>query len=125
MLLIREVLKLASPAKPKVFAERIGPYFRVFMKPHRKTLYISLRTTHDNAQAGDMLRKAVGGKGKAGGHEMTAGGQIPLKGLSQAEKKVLEESLFKRLFALLGLPADLTPFPLIAECDEPSSPTGS
>ncbi len=53
--------------------------------------------------------------GSAGGHEMIAGGQVKLAGLSAEEKNALEDNLFRRLFRELGLPADLKPNPLVKE----------
>ncbi len=80
---------------------------------YRQALYISLRTTHPKARAGRLLRKVIGKRGNAGGHEMIAGGQVKLAGMSPEEKKELEDTLFKRLFKELGLPEDLSPTPLV------------
>ncbi|MDP8214149.1 MAG: DHH family phosphoesterase [Candidatus Euphemobacter frigidus] len=82
---------------------------------YRKTLHLSLRTTHTRARAGKLLQKVIGGRGSAGGHDMIAGGQIKLAGLSAEDKNKLEETLFKRLFKELGLPEDLKPNPLVIE----------
>ncbi len=80
---------------------------------YRQSLHISLRTTHPKARAGKILRKVIGKRGNAGGHEMIAGGQVKLAGMSAEEKKELEETIFKRLFKELGLPEDLSPTPLV------------
>jgi len=77
------------------------------------TLYCSLRTTHPKAQAGKILRQVVGKRGSAGGHEMIAGGQIPLQGLSPEEITALEEAVYKCLYRKLRLPEDFTPAPLV------------
>jgi nanoRNase/pAp phosphatase (c-di-AMP/oligoRNAs hydrolase) len=80
---------------------------------YRKTLHLSLRTTHPRARAGRLLRKVISNMGSAGGHEMIAGGQVKLAGLSAEEKNALEDNLFRRLFRELGLPEDLKPTPLV------------
>lgn len=80
---------------------------------YRESLHISLRTTHPRARAGKLLRKVIGKRGKAGGHEMIAGGQVRLAGMSTEERAALEETLFKRIFKELGLPENFTPTPLI------------
>lgn len=80
---------------------------------YRKTLHLSLRTTHTRARAGMLLRKVIGKRGSAGGHEMIAGGQIRLAGMTADEKNEVEEIIFQRLFRELGLPEDLKPNPLV------------
>ena len=40
-------------------------------------LWLSIRTNLERANAGRMIRRIVGGLGKAGGHGMMAGGKIP------------------------------------------------
>lgn len=82
---------------------------------YRKTLHLSLRTTHTRARAGKLLRKVIGKLGSAGGHEMIAGGQVKLAGMNAKEKNKIEELLFKRLFRELGLPEDLKPTPLVKD----------
>ena len=82
---------------------------------YRKTLHLSLRTTHTRARAGKLLRKVIGKRGSAGGHEMIAGGQIRLAGMTAEEKSEVEKLIFQRLFRELGLPEDLKPNPLIEE----------
>lgn len=78
-----------------------------------ESLHISLRTTHPRARAGRLLRKVIGKRGQAGGHEMIAGGQVSLAGMSAEEMDALEDTLFKRIFKELGLPEDLSPTPLV------------
>ncbi len=80
---------------------------------YRDSLHISLRTTHPRARAGKLLRKVIAKRGNAGGHEMIAGGQVRLAGMSTEEREALEETLFKRLYKELGLPEDLSPTPLV------------
>ena len=44
---------------------------------YRDTGWISLRTSQTNATARDLMRTLVDGLGTGGGHEMSAGGQVP------------------------------------------------
>ena len=80
---------------------------------YRDTLYLSLRTTRSNTRAGRMLRKAVEGKGSAGGHEMIAGAQIPLRGMAPDQRETIEETVFKNLMRSIGLPETINPTPLV------------
>jgi len=80
---------------------------------YRDSLHISLRTTHPRARAGKLLRKVIGKRGNAGGHEMIAGGQVDISGMSAEERDDLETTLFKKIYKELGLPEDLTPTPLV------------
>ncbi len=80
---------------------------------YQDCLHISLRTTHPRAQAGRLLRKVIGKLGNAGGHEMIAGGQVELAGMSTEERNDLEETLFKRIYKEMGFPKDLSPTPLV------------
>ena len=65
---------------------------------------LSLRTLDETVVAGDVMRQVVAGLGTAGGHGMTAGGQIdPLEG-SAAVQRELETTLTRRLLETLGLP---------------------
>lgn len=80
---------------------------------YRDTIYLSLRTTHTRAKAGKLLQKVIGSRGSAGGHDMIAGGQIPLTGISPEKKSTVDETIFKRLFKEIGLPEDIKPTPLV------------
>jgi len=80
---------------------------------YRDTLYLSLRTTRNNTRAGRMLRKAVEGKGSAGGHEMIAGAQIPLRGMTPEERETIEETVYQNLMKEIGLPSAINPIPLV------------
>lgn len=79
----------------------------------RGSLYCSLRTTHPKAQAGKILRAAIGKHGNAGGHEMIAGGQVPLEGLSPAEIEEIKCLICRALYRKIRLPAEFTPSPLV------------
>jgi len=60
-------------------------------------LWLSLRTNKQSANAGVVMRRIVGRKGTGGGHNATAGGQIPVDNTKRAralvEKKVVERFL--------------------------------
>jgi nanoRNase/pAp phosphatase (c-di-AMP/oligoRNAs hydrolase) len=80
---------------------------------YRDTIFLSLRTTRSNTRAGRILRKAVEGKGSAGGHDMIAGAQIPLKGMAPDQRDTIEETVFKNLMKEIGLPETINPTPLV------------
>ncbi len=46
---------------------------------HGNTLQLSMRTDPAGGDAGQLIQRVVAGIGKAGGHGMVAGGQVPLK----------------------------------------------
>ena len=41
-------------------------------------VYLSIRTTNTRAEAGNLMSRLVGRRGKGGGHGMTAGGWVPI-----------------------------------------------
>jgi nanoRNase/pAp phosphatase (c-di-AMP/oligoRNAs hydrolase) len=64
---------------------------------------LSLRTLRPPLAAGDIMQQVVGDLGTAGGHGMTAGGQIrPLQG-GAAVQRELEATLTRRLLETLGM----------------------
>jgi nanoRNase/pAp phosphatase (c-di-AMP/oligoRNAs hydrolase) len=60
-------------------------------------LYLSIRTTNPRAEAGAVMRRLVGRRGKGGGHGRTAGGWIDAARLSPDERRRLQETLAQRL----------------------------
>jgi nanoRNase/pAp phosphatase (c-di-AMP/oligoRNAs hydrolase) len=61
-------------------------------------LYLSIRTTNTRADAGGLMRRLIGRRGKGGGHGMIAGGWIDASKLaSPADRKELQRKLSKRL----------------------------
>jgi len=65
---------------------------------------LSLRTDQPDVFAGEIIRRVIQDLGTAGGHHMTAGGQIrQLKGDPSIQKE-LEETLTRRLLDILSLP---------------------
>jgi nanoRNase/pAp phosphatase (c-di-AMP/oligoRNAs hydrolase) len=65
---------------------------------------LSLRTLSEEIIAGEVMRALVDGFGSAGGHGMTAGGQIRLLATSDTAQRKLEATLTKRLLDILGYP---------------------
>jgi nanoRNase/pAp phosphatase (c-di-AMP/oligoRNAs hydrolase) len=73
------------------------------MGHYREMEILSLRTLSQSLVAGDVMQQVVDGLGTAGGHGMTAGGQVrPLQG-GAAVQRELEMSLTRRLLETLGL----------------------
>jgi nanoRNase/pAp phosphatase (c-di-AMP/oligoRNAs hydrolase) len=66
-------------------------------------LYISLRCTHPNANAGNMLRQIIGKMGFAGGHPMVAGGRILYNAHNDDEWQRLEDLIINRFLRKLGI----------------------
>jgi nanoRNase/pAp phosphatase (c-di-AMP/oligoRNAs hydrolase) len=71
-------------------------------------LYCSIRTTDRDANAGDLLQRVLGAK-SAGGHDMIAGGRVPV-GADPAARTAAAAAVRTRLLAALGIdPASGTP----------------
>lgn len=60
-------------------------------------LYLSLRTTNARADAGSLMRRLVGTRGKGGGHGMAAGGWVKLDGPTASDRESLQQLLTRRL----------------------------
>lgn len=76
-------------------------------------IYLSIRTSNSRADAGRVMRRLVGKKGKGGGHGMTAGGWVDLEGADRAGAEALQHQLAARLAKSLKLnPAKLAPLDL-------------
>jgi len=65
-------------------------------------LFISLRTHNTRARCGQLLRRIMGRKGSAGGHDMIAGGSVPLDGMTPDEIDSLENELIRKFMARVG-----------------------
>ena len=62
-----------------------------------KTLYLSLRATNSRAKAGILVRKLVGKKGKAGGHDTMAGGKLGFNiDIDNSLRERVEQTINKR-----------------------------
>jgi|CXWL01.1.fsa_nt_gi nanoRNase/pAp phosphatase (c-di-AMP/oligoRNAs hydrolase) len=73
-------------------------------------LYLSIRTTNPRADAGTLMRRLVGRRGKGGGHGMLAGGWIGLDRAPGGDPRALQVVLGRRLArALRKKPDRLVP----------------
>lgn len=69
---------------------------------HHGKMWISLRTSQNRKHAGEMMRRLMTGIGTGGGHEMSAGGQIPLEGINRNERLSHEKTLRERFLRQVG-----------------------
>ena len=65
--------------------------------PFQGRLYLSIRTTNPRADAGRLMRRLIGRRGKGGGHGMMAGGWIALEDSSGGDPLTLQRQLAARL----------------------------
>ena len=65
-------------------------------------VHLSLRTSDLSANAGVTVRRIVGRKGTGGGHNVLAGGCIPLAGEIESERKRTESMLVRRFLRAVG-----------------------
>ena len=68
-------------------------------------MILSIRTSSEDINAGELIRKLVVGIGSAGGHGMMAGGKIDNVDGSDAAIEALERLLTDRLLSELAVPA--------------------
>lgn len=64
-------------------------------------VYLSIRTTNPRADAGGLMRRLVGRRGKGGGHGMTAGGWVDAARAPGGDPRNLQRQLATRLAKLL------------------------
>lgn len=64
-------------------------------------VYLSARTSNSRAEAGHLMSRLVGRRGKGGGHGTTAGGWTPITPGYAAEPAALQRQLARRLAHLL------------------------
>ncbi|HXO41516.1 MAG TPA: DHHA1 domain-containing protein, partial [Thermoanaerobaculia bacterium] len=60
-------------------------------------LYLSIRTTNPRADAGALMRRLIGRRGKGGGHGRTAGGWIDASRLAAGERTRLQTAIAAKL----------------------------
>jgi hypothetical protein len=61
-------------------------------------MYLSIRTTNTRADAGGLMRRVIGRRGKGGGHGMLAGGWIDASKITgPAERREMQKRLGIRL----------------------------
>jgi nanoRNase/pAp phosphatase (c-di-AMP/oligoRNAs hydrolase) len=69
---------------------------------HDDRLVLSIRTTNTRARAGRLIQRLVGRRGRAGGHNMLAGGWMDGTGLDEQEREQLEGEIMERFLRLTG-----------------------
>jgi nanoRNase/pAp phosphatase (c-di-AMP/oligoRNAs hydrolase) len=60
-------------------------------------LYLSLRTSNTRADAGSLIRRIIGRRGKGGGHGIMAGGWVDVSKIPPADRPKLQKQLGLRL----------------------------
>lgn len=95
---------------------------------HGDRLYLSIRTTNPRADAGNLMRRLIGKRGKGGGHGTLAGGFIVVDDDHPEATRALERSLGRRFAAALRKnPDKLLPLgvaPARAPREVPIEPNG-
>lgn len=84
------------------FLRLSGVRWSFVMGMDENCLIFSLRAKHSNQNAGRLVRKIIRGLGSAGGHQMIAGGQIPIKGFTLEKKEKMRQDLGKRFLKMVG-----------------------
>lgn len=82
---------------------------------HENRILVSIRTSQKNKNAGAFLRRLVGKRGTAGGHEMMAGGQIGCASTSDLSCDQIEKDLKTKFLKHLGYDEDVETTPLLIE----------
>ena len=92
---------------------------------HGDRVYLSLRTSNPRADAGRLMRRLVGRRGKGGGHGMMAGGWLPRPKAAGADPAAVQRQLAEKLAkALKRSPEKIEPLlrPASAEAPPPEPP---
>lgn len=78
---------------------------------YKEKIIASIRTTNTRGRAGQFLRKLIGKRGTAGGHEMIAGGQVACETMEHEYCTKLEEEIIHDFLKKLGYKdaGELTP----------------
>jgi nanoRNase/pAp phosphatase (c-di-AMP/oligoRNAs hydrolase) len=82
---------------------------------HEERLVLSIRTSNTKARAGRLIRRLVGRRGRAGGHNMLAGGWLDGSGLDGEGRRRLEDEIIERFLRLTGHKEVATMRPLMDE----------
>jgi nanoRNase/pAp phosphatase (c-di-AMP/oligoRNAs hydrolase) len=69
---------------------------------HDDRLVLSIRTTNTGARAGRLIQRLVGRRGRAGGHNMLAGGWVEGSELDERGREKLEEEMMEKFLRLTG-----------------------
>ena len=77
----------------------------------KEKIIVSVRTTNVKGDAGNFLRRLIGKRGTAGGHDMVAGGQITCESMEHDRCTKAEDQLIQDFFKKLGTkePGETTP----------------
>ncbi len=62
-----------------------------------ETIYLSLRSSEESPGAGEAIAAALEGTGSCGGHQVMAGGQLPVPGLSPEEVEAEKQRILSNL----------------------------
>lgn len=87
--IVPEVADLLLQMKGKTWSMCTGVF--------EERLYLSIRTTNPRADAGRLMRRLLGRRGKGGGHGMMAGGWIEVGDTQRTDPKSLHDSFAARL----------------------------
>jgi nanoRNase/pAp phosphatase (c-di-AMP/oligoRNAs hydrolase) len=86
-------------------------------------MYLSIRTTNPRADAGALMRRLIGRRGKGGGHGRTAGGWIDAARLAPGERARLQSAISEKLaFELRKKPDKLAPVELHPAAEAAATP---
>lgn len=96
------------------FMQMVGIDWTVAIGRYRDQILVSMRTYDTLAHAGSLVRDAIGERGSAGGHGTFAGGQVPVRGLSDEAVDALAEEILADLLRALGADGE-SPQPLIPQ----------
>ena len=72
----------------------------------KKYILLSLRSSNLRARCGKMIARLVRGMGNAGGHDMVAGGRIPIDSSTESDIQRIEELVISRLLKYMGHTGD-------------------
>ena len=97
--------------------ERMG--WSIVTGQYKGDLYVSIRGTRHTAHAGRLLRRLLGRKGRAGGHEAIGGGRCSLDGMDAAAIDDLKRDLVMRFVAKVRRRSEVELKPLVALEDFP------
>ncbi|MFH1143877.1 MAG: DHH family phosphoesterase [Candidatus Eisenbacteria bacterium] len=89
---ITRLLRMPYPDVPAELADLIlrvrGIEHCLVMGVYGGQVYLSLRTSERRVNAGRLLQRIVGNAGRAGGHEMIAGGRVDARALGRPVEKI-------------------------------------